>query len=81
MRSTAIIVLLALFGSGPCAAGHLFSTPIRDAAVNHDLARVRKTQENISNRAEADSTSASENQDGTNSAAHSRAIAGDGVHR
>lgn len=64
MKSAAIIVLLALFSTGPSAAERLFSTPLRDAAVNHDLAKVRKTQENISNRAEADSASVPEQQDG-----------------
>lgn len=63
MKSAAIIVLLALFSAGPSAAERLFSTPLRDAAVNHDLAKVKKTQENISNRAEADSASVSEHQD------------------
>jgi hypothetical protein len=63
MRSAAIIVLLALFGSGPSGAEQLFSTPLRDAAVNHDLAKVRKMQSSISRRAQAESTSASENQD------------------
>ncbi|HEV2154471.1 hypothetical protein [Bradyrhizobium sp.] len=63
MRSAAIIVLLVLFSSGPSAAERLFSSPLRDAAVNHDLAKVKKTQANISTRAEADSMPASVNGD------------------
>lgn len=72
MKSAAIIVLLALFSSGPSTAEQLFSTPLRDAAVNHDLAKVRKTQANISSRAEADSTSASVSQDGSSAQAQPR---------
>jgi len=75
MRSAAIIVLLVLFSSGPSAAERLFSSPLRDAAVNHDLAKVRKAQANISTRADADTQPPSENHDDNGSRARPRTAA------
>jgi hypothetical protein len=53
MRSALIIASLAVLSSAPCSAERLFSTPLMDAAVNHDLAKVRKLQANVAPQADA----------------------------
>jgi hypothetical protein len=62
MRSALIIMSLAALSCAPCSAERLFSTPLMDAAVNHDLAKVRKLEANVAPRTDANAAGGQQQQ-------------------